>query len=573
MDWILIVTHKELGQCGASEDTVRRLMSRFRRDELIGFVLRLLGALNVDKEARFQTINRRFVEWAGERAADAMRQAQATDATATWLLIEPWQELLMLRSVIQHCPLDGVLHLESPEGKAAFLDACLSINDLTVPRGEPTTGDPVTDGLKAAATITPRLWLDNPPNLNNGVARMIVFLKDLPAQFDDIRPHADLLRRRFEESLGVPFGEALALTAFLGYWAIAQRPDQVLDDPTSALVNPQTWLEQTDIRADDWDRFRARVSAPLSQIGASVPGTGGHWFDPLRFRDRPLIELPNGFLFVSMPDLLAEKSSFDMFWWLTEGPAGAQQQNPWQTAFGKLCERYVLSTLHSIADATGGTIIPNFAWENGEIDALYWADGRLAMFEVSGSFVNNAQKMSGDWQSFRAGLATAFVERARNQRLKREAIAQLGRGIEWLTVVRRENRDVGIPLREIAVIHPVMVAPDRVVRTQGVWRFFDAELRQRLPDRMPWRVAPLAVLALEELEELEELVRRRDARLTGSLPALLHTLRLWEFDNHRYPSFWQFLADHFENNFGNERLRRTFLRWRDEIGGRFTRGH
>ena len=396
MDWVLIVTHAEIGQPSATAETIRESVSQFRRDEAIGFVLRLLGALNADKGSGFQTVNRLFVAWGGLPAADVMSQARQQNADATWLLVEPWQQLLMLQSVIQYSTEEGAVTLKADEGKAAFLEACLGINDLTIPKGEPTTGDPVSDGLKAAAVISPRLWLDNPPNLNNAVARMISFLDDLPAQCEDIRPYADLLRLRFEESLGVPFAEALTLTAFLGYWAIAGRPEQILDDPASVLIDPEAWLEQTDIRREDWDRFRARVSAPLDQIAAPVAGAGGRWFDPIRFRDRPLVELPNGLLFVSMPELLAEKSSFDIFWWLTEGPGGARQRNPWQAAFGKLCERYVLWILQALADSTGGVLIPNYTWNGGETDALYWDNGRLSLFEVSGSFVNNRQRMF--WQ-------------------------------------------------------------------------------------------------------------------------------------------------------------------------------
>ena len=102
-----------------------------------------------------------------------------------------------------------------------------------------------------------------------------------------------------------------------------------------------------------------------------------------------------------------------------------------------------------------------------------------------------------------------------------------------------------------------------------MWKFFDDQLRQRLPDRMPWEVAPLAVWALEDIEEIEELVRRKHARLNGPLPAVLQMLRLWQFDSGRYPSFWQFLADHFENDFGNQRLRDVSQRWIDESRRRF----
>jgi len=203
-------------------------------------------------------------------------------------------------------------------------------------------------------------------------------------------------------------------------------------------------------------------------------------------------------------------------------------------------------------------------WEGGEVDGLYWADRRLAVIEVSGSFANNAQKMSGDWEKYREALRTAFVERAGGRGPEREAVSQLARDIAWLTELRRDNANFAVPLRQIAHIHPVMIAPDRVIKTHNVWKYLNHELRNRLPDAMAWDIAPLAVFSLEELEELEELVRRRDDRiLGGQLPAFLHFLRLWQFNANRYPSLWQFIEDHFPGDFGSERLRAVSQQWRE----------
>ena len=556
MQWILVVTNDVLGQPQATEETVRDMVSKFARDEVITFTLQLLGALNVDKDANYQTVNRRFVQWAGAPAAAALAAAQLANPDREWILIESWQQLLLLRSCVQYCPEAASVGLDTPEGKTLFVKLCIAINDLSIPRGVPTNGDVIADALKAAAVISPRLWLDNPPNINNSIARMISFLKEIPVAFPIVRPHAQTLLDRFEQSLGVSFEDALDFTAFLGYWTKAHRPDQVLDDPTAGVVNPNAWLAETNFNPDSWTTYCERTTQPLERISDPTPGAGLRWVDPLRFRDRPLIRFPNDLLFISMPDLLMEKVSFDMFWWLTGGPGGAPQRNAWQAAFGKITETYVLSILSAISDNAGGNFRGNVAWDEGEIDGLYWVDNRLAVIEVSGSFVNNSDKMSGDWERLRKGLTTAFVERTTARGVDREAVAQLARDITWLLERRRNNVEFGVPVRQMETIHPVIVAPDRLVRTHGVWAFLNDELRSRLPDAMPWQVAPLAVLALEEVEEIEELARRGHERfLTSGLPHLMQILRLWEFDSHRYPTFWQFLADQFANDYGNQRLR------------------
>jgi len=157
--------------------------------------------------------------------------------------------------------------------------------------------------------------------------------------------------------------------------------------------------------------------------------------------------------------------------------------------------------------------IRNFTWDGGELDALMWDADRLAVVEVSSGFIPNASKMSGDHQRLRAALSSRCVESTdASEGVKLEAVAQLARDIEWLLRQRRAAGVANLPLNNIETIHPVLIAADRTLRTH-VWRCLDSELRQRLPDELPWQVAPLAVMGLEDLEWIEQAVQDRHARL------------------------------------------------------------
>lgn len=319
----------------------------------------------------------------------------------------------------------------------------------------------------------------------------------------------------------------------MGYWSIAQQPEAVLRDLNVVRVAPEVWLQHTNIPRGTFDRFIGRVARGVEELTPEAPrGAGDPWFDPLAFRDRPLVRFDDGTLLVTMPELLMEKAGFDMLWWLTAGPGAGPQARAWQEAFGGLCETYVLDLVGVVG---GPGVLPNVRWDGGELDALVWHGERLAVIEVSSGLLANAARMSGDHRALQNELARRYVEHVdRNGTVEREAISQLARDIHWLLERRRAGDFAPVALRTIETIHPVLVTADRAARTQGIWQFLDAELRRRLPDDLPWQVAPLALVGLEDLEWIEQAARDNHHRLQGGLPPLLQTLRWWEFDVARY---------------------------------------
>lgn len=572
MDWILIPTSAELGYARGTPEELRGLLARLGRRVTVIKALQFAAALGKDVENRYRTVNELLMRGVPEdfrRRIHAL-QKQA-DAEVHYVFFEPWQQLLLAQHLSRFgSDAEDALDLESAEGRAVFLDACRVVNDLSLPPAPALTGDAVTDALIVAANTIPRLWLLNPPNLNDAQARLHSFLEVIPQQHPERAGAAATLRDRFNEILGVSFEDAVDLTAFLGYWSISQRAEAILRDINVVRVAPDIWLQQTNLPRDVFERFVERISQPVAELSPDAPpGAASPWWDPLGFRNRPLVRFEDGSLVITMPELLMEKGGFDMFWWLTEGPGGRAQVRAWQEAFGQLCESYVLDLLRA---TDNGAVFPNVTWATGEIDSLIWSGDRLAVIEICSGFMANAPKMSGDHGRLRDELRRRYVEHANaDGSVDREAVAQIARDVEWLLERRRAADGQPFPLRGIQTIHPVVVAADRAARTHGVWRYLDSELRQRLPGAMPWTVAPLAVLGLEDLEWIEQAARDRHPRLQGVVPPVLQTLLWWQFDVRRYPAYWQLLGDALGEPQPNARLRDLFKQRQERMRRRFSR--
>jgi hypothetical protein len=569
MNVVLIINSDDLRYARGSPEQLQNTLGRLQKRRTLVKALQFAAALGTDVEQRYRTVDRLLSAAAPEdlkTRIDAVRQA---NVDKHFVFFEPWQQLLIARHVSRFGSDDpNALDLETVEGRALFFEACRIVNDLSMPPAPPLTGNRVTDGLIVAANTIPRLWLMNPPNLNDAQARLLAFLEVIPQDHPERADAATMLRNRFREDLGVGFDDALDLTSFLGYWSVAQNAEDILRDVNVVRVAPNAWLQHTNFPRETFDSFVTRISQPAEGLSPDAPpGAGSAWFDPLAFRDRPLVRFDDATLLVTMPELLMEKAGFDMLWWLTAGPGGRLQVRAWQEAFGQLCETYVLDLLQS---CDGGAVLPNVEWEQGEIDALSWSGDRLAVVEICSGFMANAPKMSGDSRRLRDELRRRYVEHTNaNGQIEREAVSQLVRDIEWLLACRRSGGGPPVPLHEIQTIHPVVIAADRAARTQNIWRYLDSELIQRLPGHLPWQVAPLAVLGLEDLEWIEQASRDDHERLQGVLPPVLQTLRWWQFDVQRYHAFWQLLGDYLGEGGPNVRLRELFQRRRERMQARF----
>ena len=130
-------------------------------------------------------------------------------------------------------------------------------------------------------------------------------------------------------------------------------------------------MSQTHLTKDQLDKFFARTARPTSEL-LSDNSVGGA-LSILPFRDRPFLRFADGSYAPVYPPLVAEKLTYDLFWWA--GTTEAKQEHPWQRDWGDLVELYVVGVLQQIAEATGCGFRADLNWDGKQIDAAMWFKG------------------------------------------------------------------------------------------------------------------------------------------------------------------------------------------------------
>src|SRR5262249_46009156 len=163
------VGSRELGLTAGTLGELDDAIGRIGRERA---ALRIVGILNVLALGGTDGIRRlsgSFLQVLPSAPRQALAEALNADANAIFL--EPWQQLLLLKRVFTWGPVDqDGLDFLTPEGERAFFDACRFAAALVVPAPSqaPTDPDNVKNDphawLKIAAGFMPTLWMMNPPN-------------------------------------------------------------------------------------------------------------------------------------------------------------------------------------------------------------------------------------------------------------------------------------------------------------------------------------------------------------------------------------------------------------------------
>lgn len=131
----------------------------------------------------------------------------------------------------------------------------------------------------------------------------------------------------------------------------------------------------------------------------------------LPFRDRPFLQFADGSYAPVYPPLVAEKLTYDLFWWA--GTTDTKQEQPWQRDWGDLVELYVVKLLAEIAKSTGCEFATDVRWDGKQIDAAMWSKGHVALFEISAGMMSDAAAHTGDPARLREGCQRRGRRRGR----------------------------------------------------------------------------------------------------------------------------------------------------------------
>jgi hypothetical protein len=527
-------------EIGLDSGTIASLDSQLRRlprQAVVARAVSLLNALSANRSNHFLEVNAAFAREMSARGVllgNLVHSLRRPDAT----FVEPFQVLTFLRRAMAVSADTDQLDPNSTPGLQVIFDALRFAADVSRVnedrRAEPKTVD---RWLEVAAGLMPRLWFGEQPNVNLILARTRIMLRDAEAMID-LAPRVATLRERMKEAVGLTVEEIITLTLVISYWAGTRSVGNMFQ--RDLTFNPSTLLAKTTIPERNLRVFLERTSRNWDEIltDAEIGGPIGH----LPFRDRPFIRFRNETVAVVMPELLAEKLSGDIFWWL-KMPTVDQQQM-WQADWGYVTEAYLVGLLNRIASGSGSNLIPRLQLKSGEIDGVMWHKGHVALFEITSARIGESVANAGDPVRLRSALKTAFVSRFRpGQEPYREVVLQLVRDIT--AVLSGQVNQLPLSPDRVQRIYPVVLAEDKRVKTPGVWPYLDAELRAALPPEHASRVSALAVLSIDDLEEVDEAIRERPRAVRGTPPGLLKLLSRWDIGRGAAPSWWQFMQGHY----------------------------
>lgn len=561
----------ELGLTRGSLSQLDEQLRRFDRERVALRIISILNVLGIGEAA-----GRKKGEVARSLSEDYVRilppLPQRALASALGnrnaIFFDPWQQLLLLKRSLIVSPIAAdSLDFVTTEGETAFFDACRFAEDLLIPNHADAPSDSEdhpTRWARIAAGMMPRLWMMNPPNPAVAMARFRVMFERIPQEDPTVAKRVAALDQRFPDAMnGLTFTETSRLVNFLGVWSIRHKPADIFRDPSILRLNPDTFLKRTTFAADTLERFVHRTAISVAD---GITDDGGN-VSPLIFRDRPLLRFSDGTVAPVFPPFLLEKLTQDIFWWLK--PLGADQRQRWQDQWGYIAEAYAIRILQRCGNLAACSFRPRLLTSAGEIDALLWKEGHVAVFEVTSSGLRASEGTSVKWEHVRDGLRRAFVERPPlgKKPAYKEAILQLVRDVKLLL-----NGQVDVPIANLQRVYPVMIGTDRSVRSVGVCPFLEDEFASRLDSHERQRVAGLAVWGLEDLEGLESQLHARSDLQKGTPSGLIRVLRRWDLERGPAPSWWQFIEATYGGDRGvNDELSREFDAFRAALPTFFRR--
>ncbi len=518
---------KDLVGRESSVDELAETLGHVSREALIRHSVRVLNALAAERRTRFADDQEIFVS-ALPKEVQARYREFVRRARTRVRFLHPAQQLVLVHAAARYADPAAGLTLAEQAAREAWVLACLQINDHLMKAPVAAAGQPSWEkALYLFSEDAGRWELLNPSRADKSLARLRTLLTEIPKLGNPYATAADRLRGAFLDQLGLDFETAFNLTAFLIFHWVGQS-EKLAENPDAALINRRTWLENSTIPLQDFDRYLATVALRVEDI----PGTfdalnvGMSFREVLPFRRCPLLRIADdGIAFLS-PQFVSEKGGVDLLWLLTNPPGGAREARMWTDDFGVLYERYVRSIFEGLGSRLGGEYMPDLPYgeadeDAGQIDGLVRAGSMLAVIEAKASLIRQTLLAHGTIEEVREDLERKFI----GDLGARKGVSQLVHAIHWLAERRRTGRQVqGIDLRKIDSIIPVLVVADRYLRYPGLGQWFDYRLQEMLRPVWP-RVESLILCGTEDLENIEHLALRGETTVMESLTRYARRVR------------------------------------------------
>lgn len=489
------------------------------RAALVRYSIRIMNILAADRRTGVATADQAGFVAVLPPGLRARYESFVKSAGTSVRLLHPAQQLVLVHAAARYGAFERGLTLDDPAARTAWALACLQINDHLMKQPVPPSGLSSWDkALYLFSEDAGRWELGNPSRPDKSLARTRVLFRHVPQQSPDRFEAAERLRKMFVDQLGLDFDTAYNLTAFLIYHWVGESTNLGArsDFPS---VNRQTWLQNSTIPLERFDRYLSRIAMRLEEIVPTFDGHGvGMSFrDVLPFRRRPLFRIDDDAVAFLAPQFMSEKGGVDLLWLLTNEPGGGKEPRMFTDDFSLLYEGYVQLVLEALGSRLGGEYVADIAFAgedgSGQIDGLVKAGNLLAVLEVKASLVRAPLLAGGATDKVRSDLETKFVGGPG----ARKGLSQLVHAIHWLAAERRAGRLVhGLNLKSVDSILPVLIVADRHLRYPGLGEWFDHSLQQML--RPVWaHVGPVTICGTEDLETMEHLAIKGNARFMDIL--------------------------------------------------------
>ena len=259
-----------------------------------------------------------------------------------------------------------------------------------------------------------------------------------------------------------------------------------VDVAKKAHLSIEQFTKFADVRALTLAAARESFGA-LNESTFSGGITTSTWTsNQLVFRDRPLLQLPDGRFLVLDLQFLFESASAGLSWTLMEH-LDKGERGLFLEYWGGIFEQYVQNLLGHYYPAQ--TPIDR-SYSGGQIDGVLVVGGDVVVFEVKAGFLRQEVKGARDPALIDAALRKKYVIDSEGRRVGVRQLAATSTSI-------LENRVTG--LSTPGLIYPVLVGEDPILQTPGVNIYLNDIFREEITSD---RVAPLTVMLVDELEQL-----------------------------------------------------------------------
>lgn len=373
-------------------------------------------------------------------------------------------------------------------------------------KGEPTSVDDIHLLVEFVAT-----WeLDNPRIIEYGLARVVRMIKVyLPG--DD--PEVTKLRKVVGPDIDALTYDGLGLDDYIavifGIHAHGRslNVEKVFGNPGESLIDPNTFVSQTNFPREKLEHFLKERSLPLQGFREQITG-GEEWdneafmtavrsdrfaADTLVFKTYPLLRRDEGGTLIVDILYVSEILIYGLYWRIV-GQLEEGKRGNFISLWGRLLELYLFDLFRHFYPEASAVLSTDVDYDGGQIDALLDLGDHVIVFEFKASLMKGDAKSRRDIPLFEEEVRLKFIE---NEKGRPKALRQLANAAAAVRggAVKTTTRP--------KLVYPVLVGYEPVLESFFMNSYMQEKFRPLVPENEDGVIVkPITVMSVDELETL-----------------------------------------------------------------------